>query len=385
MKGTPAPVQFATTSTGKQHFVVLDGLRGSAALLVVLFHIMILGMAIAFDPPINVVPHAPLAVDLFFVLSGFVIAHAYDDRWNSMSIREFCVTRLIRLHPLVILGVLLGFVSYLFDPFAGGAQNATWSALLTALGLGLVLLPNSPLPNRWTDTHSLNGPAWTLLQEYIAFIAYALILHRLRTRTLAVVAVTAGLLLIGSAIYLDTLDAGWSWDTMWMAPIRLAFSFVTGLWLYRVRNRLPQPKMGFLLLTAIIVIAFTMPIFPKINGMSVNGLYEAAIVVFLFPFIIIAGAHSETGTGLLGTCKMAGRISYPLYITHFPFLCVYYSFVQTQTAPANVVLYAGAAMLPIVMLAAWMAVKYWDEPIRTYLHSWQRRSNSRKKKSAEMV
>ena len=315
MIGNPAPVQFATTSTGKQHFEVLDGLRGSAAFLIVLFHIMILGMAFAFDPPTNFLPHAILAVDLFFVLSGFVVAHAYDDRWDSMSIREFLVIRLIRLHPLVILGVLLGLVSYLFDPFAGGAQNATWSALLTALALGLVLLPNSPLPNRGADTHSLNSPAWTLLQEYIAYIAYALILRRLRARTLAVVASTAGLLLIGSAIYLDTLDGGASWDTMWMAPIRLTFSFVTGLWLYRVRNRLPQPKIGFLLLTAILVIAFTMPIFPKINGVSVNGLYEAAIVVVLFPFIIIAGAHSEAGTGLLGTCRMAGRISYPLYIT----------------------------------------------------------------------
>src|SRR6476646_7166149 len=97
--GSPASVQFDTTSTGKQHFEVLDGLRGSAAFLVVLFHIMD-GMAFAFDPPTNFLPHAILVVDLFFVLSGFVVAHAYDDRWNSMSIREFLVTRLIRLHPL---------------------------------------------------------------------------------------------------------------------------------------------------------------------------------------------------------------------------------------------------------------------------------------------
>src|SRR5262245_42183718 len=174
------------TSTGKQHFEVLDGLRGSAALLVVLFHIQ--GITVDFAQGKLLLPHAYLAVDFFFALSGFVIGYAYDDRWVRMTVAEFFRVRLIRLHPLVVLGAVLGLLSYLFDPFAGEKQNATLGLLAQAFVLGLLLLPAKPLPNRWDDTHTLNGPSWTLLQEYIGNIAYALVLRRLGTRALLVVA-----------------------------------------------------------------------------------------------------------------------------------------------------------------------------------------------------
>jgi hypothetical protein len=94
------------TATGKEHFEVLDGLRGTAAMLVVLFHIQ--GITVMWDASKVILHHAVLAVDFFFLLSGFVIGYAYDDRWDRMSVRHFLTLRLIRLHPLVILGVVLG-------------------------------------------------------------------------------------------------------------------------------------------------------------------------------------------------------------------------------------------------------------------------------------
>ena len=134
---------------------MLDGLRGSAALLVVLFHIQ--GITVGWQGSKILLHHGPLAVDFFFALSGFVIAYAYDDRWGGMRVGQFLTLRLIRLHPMVILGVLLGFASYLLDPFAGQAQTASWRMVLVALGMGLLLLPTWPLPNRFGDTHTLNG------------------------------------------------------------------------------------------------------------------------------------------------------------------------------------------------------------------------------------
>jgi hypothetical protein len=68
------------TSSGKAHFEVLDGLRGSAALLIVAFHII--GIPLGFNNSKNLLHHAYLAVDFFFGLSGFVIGYAYDDRWS---------------------------------------------------------------------------------------------------------------------------------------------------------------------------------------------------------------------------------------------------------------------------------------------------------------
>src|SRR6478735_2764660 len=259
-----------TTSSGKARFEVLDGLRGSAAFLILLFHIQ--GITVLFEGPRVVLHHAPLAVDFFFALSGFVVGYAYDDRWPRMTTLEFARIRLVRLHPLLVLGTLLGFASYVLDPFDAGVQSATWRAILTTLALMLLVLPARPLPNRWLDTHPLNGPAWTLLQEYIAIIAAAV--------------------LVGEALHRGSLDAGFGWDNWWMAPIRLAYPFVTGLWLYRVRDRLPsvlqRVRGGWLPLSALLALAFLAPIMPEAGGVRWNGLYEAACVVLLFPLIIVA-------------------------------------------------------------------------------------------------
>ncbi|WP_066721730.1 acyltransferase family protein [Sphingomonas pituitosa] len=101
------------TSDGKPHFDVLDGLRGTAALLVVAFHIQ--GITVLFEASRLLLPHAYLAVDFFFALSGFVVGYAYDDRWGRMTVREFLARRLVRLHPLVVLGTVLGLASYCVD------------------------------------------------------------------------------------------------------------------------------------------------------------------------------------------------------------------------------------------------------------------------------
>src|ERR1700744_3037299 len=91
----------------KQHFEILDGLRGVAALAVVTFHFM---EWVYFDYSKNFIGHGFLAVDFFFCLSGFVIGYAYDDRIGKMGILEFFKSRLIRLHPLVIIGSVIGLL-----------------------------------------------------------------------------------------------------------------------------------------------------------------------------------------------------------------------------------------------------------------------------------
>ena len=355
-----------TTSSGKARFEVLDGLRGSAAFLILLFHIQ--GITVLFEGPRVLLHHAPLAVDFFFALSGFVVGYAYDDRWPRMTIAQFARIRLTRLHPLLVLGTLLGFASYVLDPYAGGQQNASWPTLLTTLALMLLVLPARPLPNRWLDTHPFNGPAWTLLQEYVANVAYAVWLRRLSARALGVIAVIAGAVLVGEALHRGSLDAGFGWDNWWMAPIRLAYPFVTGLLLFRVRERLPRAlRAGWLPLSVLLTLAFLAPIMPEAGGVRWNGLYEATCVVLLFPLIIVAGSHSEAGRGMTRLCATSGRLSYPLYITHFPFLYVYGNIVVIQKAPSRLTIPLAVALVPFCLFVAWAAAKWWDEPIRARL------------------
>lgn len=243
MSHAAAPIQDApapdATATGKPHYEVLDGLRGTAAVLVVLFHIM--GMTANWSDNGQLVHHGHLAVDFFFTLSGFVIGYAYNDRWGRMGLKQFFLTRLVRLHPLVLLGAVLGVLSFVFDPFAGATQSVI-PLRTVAIDFVLIafLLPHPPLPNRWTDTHSLNSPAWSLLQEYIGNIAYALILRRLKARWLFAILIVTGAGLIWCAAQNNSMDMGSDFGSYWRGTLRMAFSFTLGLWLYRVHDRFPE-------------------------------------------------------------------------------------------------------------------------------------------------
>lgn len=355
------------TAGGKPHFAVLDGLRGTAALLVVAFHIQ--GITVLFDAKRLMLPHAYLAVDFFFALSGFVVGYAYDERWGTMTTRQFLVQRLLRLHPLVVLGALLGLASYLADPFAGDRQAAAPALVALAFVTALLALPSLPLPNRLGDSHPLNAPAWTLLQEYVANLAYALVLRRLGLRALVALLVLAGLASLATALTLGSYDTGWGLDNFWGAPVRLAYPFLAGLLLYRLRDRLPRLRVGFVPLSLVLVVAFSAPVLPVIGGVACNGVYQAACVLLLFPALIVAGCHSGGGPRVQRLCAFAGNLSFPLYITHYPFVYVYMNWVASRPAGNDGGVTAAVALLLYVFTLAFAvaAQHYWDAPIRTAL------------------
>ena len=92
----------------RPHYDILDGLRGVAALIVIVYHVFEL-------LPGTPVPHGYLAVDFFFILSGFVIGYAYDGRWDKMTTGGFFKRRLIRLHPMVVMGAVIGAITFLLQ------------------------------------------------------------------------------------------------------------------------------------------------------------------------------------------------------------------------------------------------------------------------------
>ena len=99
----------------KPHFPVLDGLRGVASIMVIIFHL--------FEPLSTghldqIVNHGYLAVDFFFLLSGFVVGYAYDERWGTMRFMDFAKLRLIRLQPMVIMGMIFGAACFYFQDSA---------------------------------------------------------------------------------------------------------------------------------------------------------------------------------------------------------------------------------------------------------------------------
>ena len=351
----------------KQHYQVLDGLRGTAALTVVIFHVLEMLWPEPADNPLH---HAYLAVDFFFMLSGFIVGHAYDDRLPKMGFLRFMRVRVRRLQPLALLGLVIGTAGYLIDPFAPDQHTASVGSILLTFGLMLFTLPSPALPNRFTETHSLNGPTWTLFQEYLANIVYGLIGPRLGKRGLAVLVAVAGLVLIGVAARLPHLGTGWGWDNMWVAPVRTAFPFFAGLLLHRLSPRLTsshKPILGFGLLSLVLVAAFAAPFASTAGPIKLNGLMEALFIILIFPLVIAAGAAATADGRLKKLCQFSGAISYPLYITHYPFIYIFGHWVWTTKPERGLVALVGAGVIVLVIALAWAAMRFYDTPVRAWL------------------
>src|SRR3954447_3689089 len=191
----------------KPHYQILDGLRGVAAIIVVFFH---LAEPLSSSHLDNVVNHGYLAVDFFFLLSGFVIGYAYDDRWGKMIIGNFFKRRLVRLQPMVIIGMIIGAIAFYFQASAfwpAIANTPVWQMLLVmAIGCTMIPIPPSMDIRGWYETYPLNGPAWSLFYEYVVNIFYALFVRRFSKTALSILVFIAGCALIQYAVTSDSGD-----------------------------------------------------------------------------------------------------------------------------------------------------------------------------------
>jgi peptidoglycan/LPS O-acetylase OafA/YrhL len=344
-----------TQPTTKQHYLILDGLRGVAAILVVIFHLF---EAYFPDPANNPIHHGYLAVDFFFLLSGFVVGYAYDDRWKRMSTAEFFKIRLTRLHPLVILGVLIGAIAYWFDPYSG-VTHVGFLKLMGIMLISFTLLP-SPDLHSWGETHSLNGPCWSLLQEYIANIIYAFAGKKIANTILWIIVIISGITLTIVVVRRGDIATGWAYQNFWIAVVRMMFPFFAGLLLFRTA-RLIRIPMAFPLCALALTVLFLLPTF------RYNGWFEAACIIIAFPIIIAAGAGGQISGAWAKLCKFSGAISYPIYITHYPFIYIYINWIVAKKPAPQQIVPVACGLLLFFILLAYAALKLYDEPIRNWL------------------
>ena len=375
----------------KPRYAILDGLRGVAALVVILFHGFETYIPFFGTQHIN---HGYLAVDFFFVLSGFVIGYAYDDRWDRMSTWSFFKRRLIRLHPMVVAGTLFGACLFFFgesDYFSLIGGTEPWKFFLCIV-LGLLMIPaGTGLDIRgWGETNSLNGPNWSLTFEYIGNILYAFVLRRLPTVVLGMLCVASAFLTMNLALGWDVFGffaqpkydviGGWSItpDQMYVGFSRLLYPFLCGLLISRLlpkfitkENPSGSPlgiRGGFWWASLLLVVLFAVP---QIGGKScvADGLYQVFAIVVMFPVIVLIGAGSKTTDKRSAKwCETLGNLSYPLYITHFPLMYMQMAWVSShKDSPVwhHVVLNLGILLVAIGI--AWAFLKLYDEPVRAWL------------------
>ena len=375
----------ASFANTKPHYELLDGLRGVAAILVVFYHIFE-GFSFAEftngagSGLITTLNHGHIAVDFFFILSGFVISYAYDNRWKEMNTWQFFKRRLIRLHPMLIMGTLIGFVAFAFVGFErwdGTTAPLNWvmiAMLLTMLMIPAV--PGVPYEVRGNgEMFPLNGPGWSLFFEYVGNILYALFIRRLSTKLLAGLTVVLGLVHAWFFLFdvsgYGMIGVGWTIDEVnfWGGLVRMLFPFTLGMWLSRTFK--PKKVKGAFGVCSIALIAlFAVPYIASEGKINLNCLYEYVCIAFIFPFIVWLGACGSINSKGV-TSKMSktlGDISYPLYIVHYPIMYIFYAWlIDKQIYTLGGCL--GVALLVVLasILLAFLCLKLYDEPVRRRL------------------
>jgi len=313
-----------------------------------------------------------LAVDLFFVLSGFVLAHAYDARFErGMTPIEFMRIRLIRLYPLYLLGLVAVTAAILADYVV--AKHVSWTPvrLIESLGLSLGFLPTPPGIAPRESIYPLNTPAWSLAFELVINLAWALTWRYLSNRVLAFIVVIAGVALLGVSTVFGSLDVGWTWPSLLAGFPRVTFSFALGVLLLRLRRggALQMHVHPILPVAAVLVLLMLEP------AAHLRAAYDLVCVVFFFPLLMLAGAQSPPERRLAFVFAFTGAISYALYALHFPILEVVFAVFTTLTNGhvATVAPWGGLLSMLLFLAVAWLADKYWDRPIRRRLTGQSRR------------
>ncbi len=444
-----------TFSDTKPHYLLLDGLRGVAALMVLWYHVFE-GFAFAKGSIIETFNHGHLGVDFFFLLSGFVISYAYDDRWrksisrkveemqcrkaetrqlhninkqevidtsdkkyqsstfnshqsaaNSLSLKGFFKRRLIRLHPMLVMGAFIGLICFLLQggmKWDGTSTPFHWTMIAFVLTLFFIpAYPGASYDIRGNaEMFPLNGPSWSLFFEYIGNILYALFIRKLSNKMLAAFVGLTGILWIWFIAFdisgYDMIGIGWTLDVVnfFGGLLRMMFPFTLGMLMARkftnhqVETRrlhkinkqvidtsdktFQKPKFLkrniFWIATIILFALFSVPYLPKTSNISINGIYELACIMIVFPFIVwvAASADNEQPKSTLKLSKFLGDLSYPLYIVHYPVMYLFYSWLIKNQYFTLAETCQMVILVMIVNIAlAYACLKLYDEPIRKRL------------------
>ncbi|MDR3511551.1 MAG: acyltransferase [Caulobacteraceae bacterium] len=343
----------------RRAFRTLDGLRGVGAFLVVMRHVPY------FFGPLRV-PESFLAVDLFYLVSGFVVAHAYGDRLKAGGfLWDFAKTRLIRLYPLYAIGLAIGVCAALNAVVHDPAGWWTWPKLGEAIVAGLLMIP--AFPGLSANGGALDGPTWTLLPELIANVVYAAAIRFMNYWVLGAILVVCGAGLVGAELAYGTLDVGYSADDGWAALARVGFSFFMGVLLFRVFGD-RKVDSEWAAWACVIVLAAALAYRPS---EAVTPYYEVGMVLVGFPALLVFAGRYEPGAVTGRVFSVVGLVSYGVYILHQPMGNLARDLLKRFVhVPGNWrALGFGVVFLAVTFALAWWLDGAYDAPVRKVLRA----------------
>jgi peptidoglycan/LPS O-acetylase OafA/YrhL len=342
--------------SAKQRYFTLDAMRGLAAMVVVMRHF---GEAYTSWQP----AFSFQAVDLFFVLSGFVLSLNYDGRFASgMTTTGFMRLRIIRVLPMLLVGTLLAAIGEgLIDDFGLSPFETFMSSVLTAAAL-----PVPPL-GRSIILFPLNTAVWSLFFElWIANLAFALFWRQLHGRILWLVILASAVGLVASEREFHYMDTGWGWHNIAGGFPRVGFSFFVGVAIARLHALRPCAlKIPSWTCLCLLAVALFLPVSGRIAQ-----LFSLVNILLLFPALIYFGAVAVEENAKLGS--VLGDSSYAVYTIHVPLLVIASWTLRESGLLKHVVwgndiyLLEAAFILGVVLIALILDAKI-DLPMRRSL------------------
>jgi len=345
-------------------FANLDIIRGVAAIAVVLWHAEAL---FGFRPNSGY-----LAVDLFFVLSGVVIAKSYDQRIaNGMSVREFSLLRLIRLYPAYLLALCLSFGAVLAAATFGFSTNWKIENLLPAFLFSIAFIPVFGRLSSNGTIFPLNTPSWSLFFELLVNFMFISFHPFLKGRLSLVALASCMIWLIVTVAVFGDLNHGFKTEDWWVGVPRVGYSFGMGVAIERLRRKGSiRKKIHCLVSSGMVLLILCAPIALLIG----RPVFDLASVLIAFPTIVALSLHETRDTSAL--TNFLGNLSYPVYVLHTPILAVFTGLIaRTNGHWYASPIFSGIIFIIIATLFSLLITSLVDLPVRRLLAKYARMRN----------
>jgi peptidoglycan/LPS O-acetylase OafA/YrhL len=336
----------------KRVYRTLNGMRGVAALAVAPIHAggMLPDLGGGF-----------LAVDLFFILSGFVIAHAYERRFEGgMTAGAFMKARLVRLYPLYALGTMIGLFSAAVALKLGAGELSPLGLVLAAFS-AVFMVPSIGTVAESVYLFPLNSPAWSLFYELIANLFYVLAYRWLTNSRLAAIVAVSGIALAAASLTAGHAWTGPLWANAAGGLPRVMFGFPLGVLLYRFHLVSgDRVKHGVIAWAPLCVL----PILFCAHGVWL----ELVIAMTAFPLLIYLAADLEPGPRSARVFTWLGVVSYPLYAVHAPVFEILQRAIRMFGRNPAHMRPAGIAALVALVIGGSLLDRLYDEPVRAWFN-----------------
>lgn len=352
------------TPPPKSYFESLDLIRGLAAIVVLVYHADFM-----FGLRGELLRGGYLAVDLFFILSGFVLSHTYGERIakGRVGFCDYLVARLARLYPLFLATTFAGFFIMTARFRANFGYIDTVSLVKSGL-LNIFMLPSFSNVDRYKSLFPFNGATWSIFFEMIASLLFFVALARLATRWLVFAVGAAGLWLAATVVQFSTVDLGWGTTSFIAGFPRVLFSFLVGMLIHRgfVRYRWRVPP---LVLYAVLAVALALvQLRAMVSGPS-GVLFDGAMLAVVLPALVAAGAGSTLGRRGATIARVLGEASYSVYLLQGSMIIVAAGLAQALTGVkiADLGAWVGFAFVAATIALSFVTFHVFEDPARRWL------------------